>query len=125
MFSLQALIHKYLLLFLFISFCFCQNYPQYRPIGSFNVKLPGFLNFGVFNPQQEKANKSSLIITSFSGVPLTKDHIYLINDIGNYYDNINGIKPETITNKIVWPNEGLAVDYTYFNQSLISVGKLL
>jgi len=98
------------------------NAQSYSFIGSFDVFHPSFLNLEYFTPENEQENKNSLVITTFSGVPFSKDGVYIVEDIGKYINSISQIEPALVTKQLQWPNEATSVPFKIFNETAIGLG---
>ncbi|XP_046577390.1 uncharacterized protein LOC124285231 isoform X2 [Haliotis rubra] len=92
-----------------------------QKVGSFPVKNAAFTN--IYRTVDRKTNKTSydLLITSFDGVPFSTDYAYIVRDVGRYMDNVGGITPQTLTDKVTWPNEISGVPQNVFNSSMVAI----
>ncbi|XP_067667933.1 uncharacterized protein [Haliotis asinina] len=92
-----------------------------QKVGSFPVKNAAFTN--IYRTFDKKTNKTSydLLITSFDAVPFSTDYAYIVRDVGRYMENVGAIKPQTLTDKVTWPNEISGVPQNVFNTSMVAI----
>ena len=72
-----------------------------QKLGTLRVPNAGFVSVGAAH----EGDQPSLIVSSFNAVPLSRDDVYCVQDIGAKLDSLQDVNPQSLTSRITWPNE--------------------
>ncbi|CAH1264618.1 Hypp3039 [Branchiostoma lanceolatum] len=87
---------------------------DYQELGTFSVAFPAFSSL-VQSPQS--SDVYDLLLSSFSVVPGSIDHVWGVHDVGRTINEPDKIQPTLISDAFVWPNEVSLVPETVFAES--------
>ncbi|XP_066283883.1 uncharacterized protein [Branchiostoma lanceolatum] len=104
----------YLLSYIAVSLPLRTTCVDYQELGTFPVAFPAFSSL-VQSPQS--SDVYDLLLSSFSVVPGSIDHVWGVHDVGRTINEPDKIQPSLISDAFVWPNEVSLVPETVFAES--------
>lgn len=81
------------------------NSQNIRPLGSFDMRRPGFTEIFTHTDPADDTEQFSFLVSTFNPIPGTTDEVFFVRYPGKYLDDPSVTPYEIVGEDYTWPRE--------------------